>query len=739
MSVAALGIRPQQGVFETERETPDPSPFVRRSGDVASLELAVFGAKCAGCIAKIEKGVSDMPGVASARLNLSTGKLAVSWRDAAFDPRSIIGKVAALGYRAAPFDPARVAAARDNEGRDLLRALAVAGFAAANVMLLSVSVWSGRGEMGATTRDFLHWVSAAIAMPAAAYAGRPFFGSALASLKAGRANMDVPISLAVVLALSFSLFETAKSGEHAYFDAAVMLLFFLLIGRYLDHRLRAAAKSAARDLLALQAPVAARYSASGVVQSIAARDIAPGDILLLAPGDRAPVNGEITEGASSVDLSIVTGESAPAKLKAGDRIDAGALNVSSRLVMRATATVDDSLLADLARLIEAGEQSKSRYVKLADRAARLYVPVVHSLAAATFCIWQFALDAGLRTSLMNAIAVLIITCPCALGLAAPVVQIVATGRLFRRGVLVKSGDALERLARARTIVFDKTGTLTHARLEIANRGDIPAAALEGAARLARGSRHPMSRAIAEAAGAGPLAGALIERDGFGVEGVVDGKPARLGRAAWCGASAGEASGSSAFYCRADEPPVRFEFRDRIREDAREVVDALRRRGLSVAMLSGDQEEPARRIAEAVGGVEWRARLTPKEKVETVERMAATGDSVAMIGDGLNDAPALAAASVSMSPGTAAGASQAAADFIYLGEALAPVVEAVDVSRKARRLMLQNFAFAALYNLFAAPLAAFGFVTPLIAALAMSGSSVFVTLNAMRLARGGKSA
>jgi Cu2+-exporting ATPase len=340
---------------------------------------------------------------------------------------------------------------------------------------------------------------------------------------------------------------------------------------------------------------------------------------------------------------------------------------------------------------------------------------------------------------MNAIAVLIITCPCALGLAAPVVQIVATGRLFRRGVLVKSGDALERLARARTIVFDKTGTLTHARLEIANHSDIPAAALEGAARLARGSRHPMSRAIAEAAGAGPLAGALIERDGFGVEGVVDGKSARLGRAAWCGASAGEASGSSAFYCREGEPPVRYEFRDRIRDDAREVVDALRKRGLSVVMLSGDQDEPARRIAEAVGGVEWRARLTPKEKVETVEKIALAGEGVAMIGDGLNDAPALAAASVSMSPGTAAGASQAAADFIYLGEALAPVVEAVDVSRKARRLMLQNFAFAALYNLFAAPLAAFGFVTPLIAALAMSGSSVFVTLNAMRLARGGKSA
>ncbi len=742
MTLAAIDIGATGRSAVGDTRAPDPSPFVRRKGAASTLELAVFGAKCAGCIARIEKGVAAIDGVSSARLNLSTGKLAIAWSGGAVDPRAIVGKITELGYRAAPFDPTSVAAQRDHEGRDLLRALAVAGFAAANVMLLSISVWAGRGgesgaEMGAATRDFLHFVSAAIAIPAAAYAGRPFFRSALASLKAGRANMDVPISLAVVLALSFSLYETLKGGEHAYFDAAVMLLFFLLIGRFLDHRLRAAARSAARDLLALQAPLASRLAANGVVKSIAARDIRPGDVLLLSPGDRAPVNGDVIEGASSVDLSIISGESAPAKLKPGDRIDAGALNLSQRLVMRTTAGVDDSLIADLARLIEAGEQTKSRYVRLADKAASLYVPVVHSLALMTFGVWHFALDAGLRVSLMNAIAVLIITCPCALGLAAPVVQVVASGRLFRSGVLVKSGDALERLAQATRVVFDKTGTLTHARLEISNRDEIPAAALIGAASLARASRHPMSQAIADAAGEGTLAAEIAETDGAGIEGVVDGRRARLGRADWCGVdivAAIDDGRSATWFRREGDAPVRFVFDDRIRADAAKTVAALKTRNLPVTILSGDLEAPAARIAEAVGGVDWRARLTPRRKVEALEAMAAGGARVAMIGDGLNDAPSLAAAHVSMSPGTAAGASQAAADFIYLGDGLAPIVETFDVARKTRRLMLENFAFAALYNLFAAPLAAFGFVTPLIAALAMSGSSVIVTLNALRLAK-----
>jgi P-type Cu2+ transporter len=314
----------------------DAAPFVRRKDGTASLELAIFGAKCAGCIAKIEKAMMALDGMERARLNLSTGRLSLAWRDGATSPATVTDSILALGYRAAPFDPRDIESDHDAEGRSLLRALGVAGFATANVMLLSVSVWSGGAEMGAATLALLHWASAVIAAPAALYAGRPFFRSAIAALQRGRTNMDVPISLAVILALALSVHEFLVGGPHAYFDAAVMLLFFLLIGRYLDHRLRWRAREAARDVLALQAATARRIAPGGDVDSVPARDIRIGDRLLLAPGDRVPVDGVVAEGVSYADLALVTGESAPVKLAKGDALSAGVVNLSGRLVMVAT-------------------------------------------------------------------------------------------------------------------------------------------------------------------------------------------------------------------------------------------------------------------------------------------------------------------------------------------------------------------------------------------------------------------
>ncbi len=717
----------------------DPTPFAQHLPDGKSrLELSVHGAHCGGCIAKIEGGVGSLTGVGAARLNLSTGKLTVSWRTGALAPMAITRKLNDLGYRAAPFDPKALARDADEEGKFLLRCLAVAGFAAANIMLLSVAVWAGHdGEMGPATRAMMHWVSAAIALPAAAFAGRPFFRSAYTALKAGRANMDVPISLAVILALSLSVFETLNHGRDAYFDAAVMLLFFLLIGRFLDHRLRMRSRAAAQDLLAMQATTASRLGANGQLEAVSATDIGVGDKLLLSPGDRAPVDGEIAEGASDIDVSLVTGESAPAHMTIGDKLHAGVLNISSRLIMRATATTDESLLADLTRLIETGEQGKSKYVRLADRAAALYVPLVHSLALATFLGWFFLSDAGLRVAVMNAVAVLIITCPCALGLAAPAVQVVATGRLFKEGVLVKSGDALERLAEVDAFIFDKTGTLTLGRLTLANQETIAPESLAKAAMLARASRHPLARAIVAAAGSGPLAKDVYETSGCGVEGLIDGARARFGRADWVGVATDpgqdEASQSSeAWFQLGDQPSVRFQFEDKIRTHASETIAALKDQHVNVEMLSGDRKAPARHIADLAGIDQWRANLSPMDKIARLKELQSQGVKIAMVGDGLNDAPALASAHASLSPGTAADASQAAADFVFQGASLSPVLTAYDVSQKARSRILENFAFAALYNVCAIPLAVFGFVTPLIAALAMSGSSIIVTLNALRL-------
>ncbi len=713
----------------------DPAPFVRRDeGGASRLELAVKGMRCAGCIAKIERGVSAMPGVEEARVNLSTAKLRVRWRGTRTSADAIVARVGELGFEAFPYDPAAMLRQDDEEGRFLLRCLAVSGFAASNVMFLSISVWAGfDGEMGEGTRSLFHWLSGLIAIPGALYAGRPFFRSAFASLAQMRANMDVPITLGIFLALGLSIAEAVQGGKYTYFDAAVSLPFLLLIGRYLDHLLRRQARSAALDLAAMQTVTVTRFDAEGRGAVVAAGDIAAGDRLLLAAGDRAPVDAIIESGRGDVDVALVTGESLPVTVAEGETLRAGSLVLGQPMFVRATARVQDSLVAEMARLLEAGQQARGRYVKLADRAAALYVPVVHGLALAVF-LGGWAFGIGVYAALTNAIALLIITCPCALGLAVPAVQIVATSRLFRSGLLVKSGDALERLADADTAVFDKTGTLTEGRPLLANADAISGGDLALAASLARASKHPLSRALAEAAGPGAVAPGVSETVGEGLEATLDGVQMRLGRAAWVGV-ADEGDATQLWFKKGTAAPVCLKFEDRVRADAASTVAALSVRGFDVEMLSGDRNAPAEAVARQAGIAVWRALSDPKQKTERLEALRAGGHKTLMVGDGLNDAAALALAHVSISPAAAAQASQAAADMVLQGDALAPIAEAVDVARAARRLVFQNFAFAAAYNALAVPLAAAGLVTPLIAAVAMSASSLIVMLNALRLSRG----
>ncbi|GGY45569.1 copper-translocating P-type ATPase [Parvularcula lutaonensis] len=648
-------------------------------------------------------------------------------------PIAITEAVNDLGYTAIPFDPAAAEDADDGHGRFLLRCMAVAGFASANIMLLSVSVWAAHdGEMGEATRALLHLISALIAIPAVAFAGRPFFQSAWKALRHGRANMDVPISLAVFLALGVSLFEALSGGEHAYFDAAVMLLFFLLIGRWLDHRLRTKARSAARDLLALQATTALRLDDNGHAEAVSARDIRPGDKLVVQPGTRLPVNAEVIEGTSDLDVAFLTGETLPRLASQGDTVLAGARNLSSRLVVKATSDTATSVLSDLVRLVEAGQQAKDQYTILADKAARAYVPIVHSLAALTVAGWLL-LGGSVREAVMAATATLIITCPCALGLATPAVQVVATGELFRRGVLVKSGNALERLARIRHVVFDKTGTLTEGRLEWTNAEILSPRARSAAFALARAGLHPIARSIAASAGPGVLAEDVTEVPGEGLSGRVSGETVKIGRAGFVGIPEEDAgsAGPQAWLKVGDDEPVLLTFEDRVRADGRATIEALRDAGITVSLLSGDKEAAVRAVAETLGIEQYRSEVRPEDKAEFISELKKSG-SVAMVGDGINDAPALALADVSLSPGTAADAAQSAADFVFQGEGISAVHQTWRMARRARRHILQNFAFAAVYNLVAAPAAMAGLVTPLIAALAMSGSSMVVTLNALRL-------
>ncbi|HEY4406815.1 MAG TPA: heavy metal translocating P-type ATPase [Xanthobacteraceae bacterium] len=721
-------------------ETLDLSMFVSHGeAGTAHMTLAVEGVGCAGCIRKIEGGLKQLPGILDARLNFTNRRLAVDWREDEIDAAKVIEALQRIGYRAHPFEPERAEADEAKQARWLMKCLAVAGFAAMNVMLLSVSVWSGNAsDMTPQTRDLFHWLSALIALPAAGYAGQPFFQSALRAIRARHLNMDVPISLGVILALGMSVAETAMHAEHAYFDSAVMLLFFLLCGRYLDHAMRRKTRAVAANLAALKGQFAHRLEDGGEVVRVPAEAVKPGDRLLVRPGERIPADGTVISGSSEIDESLITGETERRKIAAGALVYAGALNFSGALTIRATAADGSALIDEVERLLQKAIEAKSRTVRLADRAARLYAPFVHATAALTATGWLIA-GASLHDAVVTAIAVLIITCPCALALAIPAVQVVASSVLFRSGVILNAGDAIERLAQIDTVIFDKTGTLTLPMPRIEEAAPIEPGILERAARLALSSHHPLATALAqEARERLPYADA-VEEPGRGVRVAVEGSEARLGSREFCGIAFPDQEidrpdGLSVIAFSHAGREAMFGFRQRIRPDAATVVAALRQLGLDVRVLSGDRASAVAPVAAALGLRNWAAELTPSGKIALIESLQQQGRRVLMVGDGLNDAPALAAAHVSMSPISAADITQAQADAVFLGDRLLPVLEAIELARSAQRLMKQNLWLAVIYNTIAVPIAIAGYVTPLIAAAAMSGSSALVTLNALRANR-----
>ena len=708
----------------------DFTTFARAAGaDEAELDLLVDGLDCAACVWVIESLFARDPAMRRARVSLSTRRLSLRWQGTAADANSHAGLVAALGFRPVPYEALAAAADDDRESRALLRCLAVAGFAAANVMLLSVAVWSGHdGSMGDATRTLFHWLSAAIALPAVAYAGRPVFRSAFGALKAGRTNMDVPISIGVVLACVISLHETWIGQQHAFFDSAITLLFFLLIGRTLDRRARGRARQAVRALLALASRSATVIEADGKTVSRRVEQLVAGDMLLVAVGERLGADGVVREGASSLDASLVSGESLPIRVTPGCRIFAGMVNLGAPIRVAVTAAGEHTLLSEIVRLVEAAERGRSRFIALADRVARAYAPVVHLTALLTFLGWLVLGGLAWDRALVIATAVLIITCPCALALAVPVVQVVASTRLLRSGVLLLAPTALERLARIDHVVLDKTGTLTLGRPELVV-GEMDFDALQLASGIAASSRHPLAQALRRAAPDAPTISGVVEHAGLGLElGEI-----RLGSARFCGVTETRDDGHSELWIRRPgQAAVRFAFADRLRPDAVAAIAALRRDGLSVELLSGDRAVAVARTAAEAGLDSWRAEVAPAAKVERLASLARDGRRVLMVGDGLNDAPALAAAHASVSPASAAEATQNTADAVFQGDALFPVVELLRVARRAERLIRQNLALALLYNLGAVPLAIGGEVTPLIAAIAMSSSSLLVIGNALRL-------
>ncbi len=697
------------------------------------FDLSLPAIHCAACIAGVERALEAAPGVAAARVNLSLRRVAVTAADTPGAEGRLIAALAARGFEALPLDSAALEATRsDAEGRDLLARIGVAAFASMNVMLLSVAVWAGAD---ASTRELLHWFSAAITLPAVAFSAWPFFRSAALALRAGRLDMDIPISTAILVAAGISLWETLLGGRQAFFEAAIMLTFFLLLGRYLAHVTRAAARSAAAELAALEVRMAVRIRADGAFETVPVDALRPGDHVSVAPGGRIPVDGVVSEGRSEIDASLLTGETMPTPAAPGTAVRAGMSNLAGPLQVRVEALGEDTLLRQITRLVETAEQSRTRYATLAERAARLYGPLVYVLALLALGLWG-AGTGDWRLAANVAAAVLIITCPCGLGLAVPAVLTAASGRLYRGGVLLKDGTALEKLAEVDTVVFDKTGTLTTGRPVLVNGPSLSPETFAAALALARGSAHPLARAVVAASGgvAPARVEAITEHPGFGTEGMLGGRTVRLGRAEWVGGAA--AIDRTAAWLRIGaDPAAALIFEDEMRPDAAATVAAFRAAGLPVLLLSGDARGPVAAAAGRLGITDWIAGATPQEKVARLNALRAEGRRVLMVGDGLNDAAALAAAHVSISPASAVDASRSAADLIVTGPLLAPVAESWRLAREARRRIVQNIVFAFAYNLVIVPVAMAGLVTPLFAALAMSGSSLAVCLNALRLGRG----
>lgn len=685
------------------------------------MVFAVPSMSCGSCVAKIERTLGKIEGIVSVRANLTLKRVIVHLKPSV-DEHGIVKTLQELAFDAYRIDKeTQTDTEHTGKAQHLLKAMAVAGFGMANIMLLSVSAWAG--AEGAT-RDLFHFISALIAVPVVGYAGQPFFRPALKALFKGHVTMDVPISLAVILATGMSIFQSFIGETEAYFDAAVMLLFFLLIGRYLDQLVRARARSAVVSLSQYAAKEAIVLKDDGHTTLIATNAIVPGMILRIHAGARVPADGTIIAGNSELDRSMVTGENEPVAMGQQDTIEAGALNLTGAIDMRVDKPADQSFLAEVTKMLEAAEQGKSQYVRIADRAAQIYTPIVHLLALSAFIGWMIISAGDWHYSLLIAISVLIITCPCALGLAVPVAHVVAASKLFNNGLLVRNGAAIERLAKVRTALFDKTGTLTSGIKHVTAIPELTKTQHQAFASLASQSSHPASMAIVKALSPFdhiPLH-AVQEVPGTGIKALFENKKISLERGP---------KGTKMIYDGHQLGQVHFN--ETLRQGAKDCILALREMGIRSQILSGDNETAVKAVAEQINVPSYQFEQSPQDKLAHIQtNQAQLAESVLMVGDGINDGPSLAAADVSMAPSNAADVGRQAADLIMARNSLKIVPFAIKLARKTDRIVKQNFAIAAVYNCIAVPLAMLGWVTPLIAALAMSGSSIIVILNSLRL-------
>lgn len=723
--------------------------FVNVENGINSIFLAIDGLHCAACVWLIETILKKQEGVLLARVNLSKKYLLLKWRGSKEQGNDLINSIHEIGYKLFPFDEKILHEEEKKYNNKLLKCLAVAGFGAGNVMLFSFILWfSDLQKIGVATIDFMHFSSALIALPVIIYAARPFFSSAFCALKARAMNMDLAISVAIFLACAVSLLESFRGAKIVYFDSAVMLVFFLLIGRYLDFKARKKAFAIATEFSLLASNYARQVLPDGSIKIIASKNITQGMILLVVAGDKIPADAIIIEGESEINNAIISGETLPKLATIGHELFAGTINLNAPLKIKVSKGPQNSLLKAIIDIVEEVETQKNKYVRLADRLSSSYAPLVHLLALITFCLWYFFLDSNAEDALLNATAVLIITCPCALALAVPIVQTITISSLIKKGILTKSGEALEKINKIDVIIFDKTGTLTLGdpsliSIHCLNKklsADEENFYLKLSASMAQMSKHPLSQALTHSWKNEKFELQVLENQGFGLVTNFAKNEVRLGRKEFCQIAGSidslaiQSATTMQCFLKYRDDEIVFSFQDQLKSDATTAITKLQQFNKKLILLSGDNETTVRKVAQSLDIGEFYAQQTPVTKVELLKRLKQSGHNIMMIGDGLNDAPSLAFADVSISFAKAADITQTIADIVIQGNKLTPILTTINLANKSIKLIKQNLLLALAYNLVAVPFAMAGSVTPLIAAIAMSSSSILVLLNSLRILR-----
>ena len=722
--------------------------FVRHAqGNIREASLILEGIVCAACVWLNEQHLKSLPGVLDVQVNYSTHRARVSWNDDETHLSEILRAISAIGYLAHPYDPSVHQQLLEKQRRDYLKRLGLAGALGMQVMMFAVAMYIGDWwGMEDAHRIFFQWISLGLTLPVFVYSGRPFYQAAWRDLRHGRAGMDVPISLGIMIAFGGSLISMLRGSGHVYFDSVVMFIFFLLTARFLELAARKRASEHTEALIQSQATSAVREVDAIETEIVAALELEPDDIVQIRPGETIPSDGVIIEGVSSVDESLLTGESRPCSKRVGDILVGGSVNIENFLRMRVTSAGQESVLSTILQLVERAQAEKPAIARLADRVAGYFVLGILILATAVG-IWWWLNDP--QQWLSVTIAVLVVTCPCALSLATPAAITAATGSMIKKGLLTSRGYALERLARADTIVFDKTGTLTQGQPGIdrvlcygkLNEQNI----LQIAALLESRSEHPLARAFTDI----ELneSWALIDFrniPGGGLTGTVNGVPYYLGNSAWLKEISGHdvplnqeadiPDGTHILLADDKQVLALFVLHDSVRAGAMELVHDLQVMGMKVMLYSGDDKSAVEPVAQKLGMDTWRSGMLPADKLKQVRMLQQQGETVAMIGDGINDAPVLAGADVSIAIGDGARYAAAAADMVLLSDKLSVLRDGVVTVRKMMRIIRQNLGWALAYNLAALPLAAVGIIHPWMAALGMSTSSLLVVANAMRLTK-----